>query len=39
MICFATFAVVVMFIILISSIVSKGVELDKIDRRSGKKSS
>ena len=29
---FATFAVVVMFIILISSIVSKGVELDKIDR-------
>jgi len=34
---FATFAVVVMFIILISSIVSKGVELDKIDREKWKK--
>jgi phosphatidylglycerophosphate synthase len=34
---FATFAVVVMFIILISSIVSKGVELDKIDRAKWKK--
>ena len=34
---FATFAVVVMFIILIFSIVSKGVELDKIDRAKWKK--
>ena len=34
---FATFAVVVMFIILISSIVSKGVELDEIDRAKWKK--
>ena len=34
---FATFAVVVMFIILISSIVSKGVELDKIDRAKWKR--
>jgi len=34
---FATFAVVVMFIILISSIVSKGIELDKIDRAKWKK--
>ena len=34
---FAVFAVVVMFIILISSIVSKGVELDRIDRAKWKK--